>query len=72
MCARMCGLTTEHCVREEFPWRQADSLELAEDVSILWWDASGLQNSDAESEDTAHLRLTNQTLRLAQLTIYVP
>lgn len=71
-CARVCGLTTEHCVREGFPWRQVDSLELAEDVGVLWWDASGLQNGDAESEDAAHLQLTSQTLRLAQLTIYVP
>lgn len=59
-CACVCVLlTTEYCVRERFPWRQDDSLELAEDVGVLWWDTGGLQNSDAESEDTSHLQLTN-------------
>lgn len=72
MCACVFYLTTEHCVRERFPWRHTDSLELAEDVGILWWDASGLQNSYAESEDAAYLQLTNHTLGLAQLTIYIP
>lgn len=60
--ASVVYLTLEHCVRERFPWGQADSLELAEDVCVFWWDATGLQNSDAESEDTAHLQLTNHAI----------
>lgn len=72
-CACVCVLlTTEYCVRERFPWRQDDSLELAEDVGVLWWDTGGLQNSDAESEDTSHLQLTNPSFWLAQLDIDVP
>lgn len=48
--------------KEGLLWRQADSLELAEDVCVLGRDAARLQNGDAESENTPHFQMLGQTI----------
>lgn len=49
--------------------RTVDSLELAEDVCVLRWDAAGLEHRDTEGKDAAHLQLARQTLTTAQLGV---
>lgn len=50
--------------------KNADSLELTEDVSVLGWDAAGLEHSDPEGKDAAHLQLACQPLSVAQLGVF--
>lgn len=43
-----------------------NSLELAEDVSILRQDAAGLEHSNTEGKDAAHLQLACQIVTKTQ------
>lgn len=43
------------------------SLELAEDVSVLGRDAAGLEHSNTEGKDAAHLQVASQIVTFTQL-----
>lgn len=51
-------------------WRIVDSLELAEDISVLRWDAIGLQHSNTEGKDAADLQLSCETVTKTQLGVF--
>jgi len=46
-----------------FPGLSWNSLELAEDVGVLGWDAGGLQDGDSKGEGAADLQVGQRFLR---------